>query len=56
MIYPPPEVRNMVDKTAAFVARNGIEFAARYVTVQLPSTCRAYHDAGCGSLLLLPVI
>lgn len=26
IIYPPPEVRTIVDKTAAFVARNGPEF------------------------------
>ena len=29
IIYPPPEVRNIVDKTATFVARNGLEFEAR---------------------------
>jgi len=29
IIYPPPEVRNIVDKTAAFVARNGFEFEQR---------------------------
>jgi len=29
IIYPPPEVRNIVDKTAGFVARNGIEFEQR---------------------------
>lgn len=29
IIYPPPEVRNIVDKTAIFVARNGQEFEAR---------------------------
>lgn len=29
IIYPPPELRNIVDKTAAFVARNGPEFEAR---------------------------
>lgn len=29
IIYPPPEVRNIVDKTANFVARNGPEFEAR---------------------------
>ncbi|KZS13174.1 splicing factor 3A subunit 1 [Daphnia magna] len=29
IIYPPPEVRNIVDKTASFVARNGLEFEAR---------------------------
>jgi len=29
IIYPPPEVRNIVDKTAGFVARNGVEFEQR---------------------------
>lgn len=29
IIYPPPEVRNIVDKTASFVARNGPEFEHR---------------------------
>ncbi|RDD44977.1 Splicing factor 3A subunit 1 [Trichoplax sp. H2] len=29
IIYPPPEVRNIVDKTASFVARNGLEFETR---------------------------
>ncbi|KAJ8309400.1 hypothetical protein KUTeg_014274 [Tegillarca granosa] len=29
IIYPPPEVRNIVDKTAGFVARNGPEFESR---------------------------
>jgi len=29
IIYPPPEVRNIVDKTAGFVARNGQEFEHR---------------------------
>ncbi|XP_033638833.1 splicing factor 3A subunit 1-like isoform X2 [Asterias rubens] len=29
IIYPPPEVRNIVDKTAGFVARNGPEFEHR---------------------------
>jgi len=29
LIYPPPEVRNIVDKTAGFVARNGQEFEQR---------------------------
>lgn len=29
IIYPPPEVRNIVDKTAAFVAKNGLDFAER---------------------------
>ncbi|KAL3993662.1 Pre-mRNA splicing factor PRP21 like family protein [Acanthocheilonema viteae] len=26
IIYPPPDIRTIVDKTAAFVARNGIDF------------------------------
>ena len=29
IIYPPPEVRNIVDKTASFVARNGPDFEQR---------------------------
>ncbi|KAH9526275.1 splicing factor 3a, subunit 1 [Dermatophagoides farinae] len=29
IIYPPPEIRNIVDKTASFVARNGPEFETR---------------------------
>eukprot|EP00051_Salpingoeca_urceolata_P010925 m.134236 g.134236 ORF g.134236 m.134236 type:complete len:661 (+) comp16912_c1_seq2:332-2314(+) len=29
IIYPPPEVRNIVDKTAQFVAKNGWEFAEK---------------------------
>ncbi|RWS31181.1 splicing factor 3A subunit 1-like protein [Leptotrombidium deliense] len=29
IIYPPPELRNIVDKTASFVARNGPEFESR---------------------------
>ncbi|XP_055331495.1 splicing factor 3A subunit 1-like [Paramacrobiotus metropolitanus] len=29
IIYPPPELRNIVDKTASFVARNGVEFESR---------------------------
>ena len=29
IILPPPEVRNIVDKTASFVARNGPEFEQR---------------------------
>ncbi|XP_054713401.1 splicing factor 3A subunit 1-like [Uloborus diversus] len=29
IIYPPPELRNIVDKTASFVARNGPEFEAK---------------------------
>ncbi|TPX70010.1 hypothetical protein SpCBS45565_g02112 [Spizellomyces sp. 'palustris'] len=29
IIYPPPEIRNIVDKTANFVARNGPQFEER---------------------------
>jgi splicing factor 3A subunit 1 len=29
IIYPPPELRGIVDKTAQYVARNGIEFEAK---------------------------
>ncbi|KAJ3410937.1 splicing factor 3a, subunit 1 [Chytridiales sp. JEL 0842] len=29
MIYPPPEIRKIVDKTAVFVARNGSQFEER---------------------------
>ncbi|KAI9145738.1 Pre-mRNA splicing factor PRP21 like protein-domain-containing protein [Paraphysoderma sedebokerense] len=29
IIYPPPEVRGIVEKTASFVARNGIQFEER---------------------------
>ncbi|CAJ0640259.1 16150_t:CDS:2, partial [Entrophospora sp. SA101] len=29
IIYPPPDIRNIVDKTATFVARNGIQFEER---------------------------
>ncbi|KHJ82874.1 surp module, partial [Oesophagostomum dentatum] len=26
LIFPPPDIRTIVDKTAAFVARNGVDF------------------------------
>ena len=29
IIYPPPDLRSIVDKTAQFVARNGDEFESR---------------------------
>ncbi|MCO5549628.1 hypothetical protein L7F22_003101 [Adiantum nelumboides] len=29
LIFPPPELRNIVDKTAQYVARNGIEFESK---------------------------
>ena len=35
IIHPPPEVKNIVDKTAGFVARNGVEFETRIKQVNL---------------------
>ena len=32
IIYPPSEIRNIVDKTATFVARNGPEFENRILS------------------------
>ncbi|CAG8440518.1 3456_t:CDS:10 [Ambispora gerdemannii] len=29
IIYPPPDIRNIVDRTAVFVARNGVQFEER---------------------------
>lgn len=29
VIYPPPDIRSIVDKTATFVARNGVQFEAK---------------------------
>ena len=34
IIHPPPEVKNIVDKTAGFVARNGVEFETRIKQVK----------------------
>ncbi|CAK9144579.1 unnamed protein product [Ilex paraguariensis] len=31
IIHPPPDIRNIVDKTAQFVAKNGIEFEKRII-------------------------
>ncbi|KAK4399568.1 putative splicing factor 3A subunit [Sesamum angolense] len=31
IIYPPPDIRNIVDKTAQFVAKNGPEFEKRII-------------------------
>lgn len=31
IIYPPPDIRNIVDKTAPFVAKNGPEFEKRII-------------------------
>lgn len=38
IIYPPPEVRNIVDKTASFVARNGPEFESRIRQNEISNT------------------
>ena len=35
IIHPPPEVKNIVDKTAGFVARNGVEFETRIKQVHI---------------------
>ena len=35
IIHPPPEVKNIVDKTAGFVARNGVEFETRIKQVNV---------------------
>ena len=35
IIHPPPEVKNIVDKTAGFVARNGVEFETRIKQVNI---------------------
>ena len=40
IIYPPPEVRNIVDKTASFVARNGPEFEQRIKQNELNKALR----------------
>eukprot|EP00128_Syssomonas_multiformis_P011301 Colp12_sorted_trinity150504_noHs@1176 len=29
IIYPPPAIRNIIDKTAHFVAKNGLDFEVR---------------------------
>lgn len=31
IIHPPPDIRNIVDKTAQFVAKNGLEFEKRII-------------------------
>ena len=31
LILPPPDIRAIVDKTAAFVATNGVEFEERII-------------------------
>lgn len=37
IIYPPPDIRNIVDKTAQFVAKNGPEFEKRIITSNAPN-------------------
>ncbi|XP_017470351.1 PREDICTED: splicing factor 3A subunit 1 isoform X2 [Rhagoletis zephyria] len=46
IIYPPPEVRNIVDKTASFVARNGPEFEARIRQNELGNAKFNFLSAG----------
>ncbi|KAG8237922.1 hypothetical protein J437_LFUL017451 [Ladona fulva] len=46
IIYPPPEVRNIVDKTASFVARNGPEFEARIRQNELGNPKFNFLNAG----------
>jgi splicing factor 3A subunit 1 len=38
IIYPPPEVRSIVDKTATFVARNGPEFEEKIRNNEISNT------------------
>lgn len=38
IIYPPPEVRSIVDKTASFVARNGPEFEEKIRQNEITNT------------------
>lgn len=55
IIFPPPDIRGIVDKTAQFVAKNGPEFEQRVLSDQsngqkfnflLPGNpYRAYYDA-----------
>ena len=54
IIYPPPDVRAIVDKTAAYVARNGKHFEAKIMSsgmtnlkfgfLRLQDPYRAYYD------------
>lgn len=54
IIYPPPDVRAIVDKTATFVARNGKHFEAKIMSrgmtnlkfgfLRLDDPYRAYYD------------
>lgn len=46
IIYPPPEVRNIVDKTASFVARNGPEFENRIRQNELGNAKFNFLSAG----------
>ncbi|KAL1517163.1 hypothetical protein ABEB36_000962 [Hypothenemus hampei] len=46
IIFPPPEVRNIVDKTASFVARNGPEFEARIRQNELGNPKFNFLNAG----------
>ena len=46
IIYPPPEVRNIVDKTASFVARNGPEFEQRIKQNELNNPKFTFLNSG----------
>jgi hypothetical protein len=52
LIYPPPEVRNIVDKTAAFVAKNGLEFAGKIATEKAGQAKFRFlqPDSACGPI------
>lgn len=54
IIYPPPDLRAVVNKTAQFVAKNGVQFERRvmaaergnlkFAFLQLDNPYRAYYD------------
>ena len=46
IIYPPPEVRNIVDKTASFVARNGPEFEQKIKQNELNNPKFTFLNSG----------
>lgn len=46
LIYPPPDLRSIVDKTAAFVARNGASFEAKIKGDERANTKFAFLNDG----------
>jgi len=42
LIYPPPDIRQIVDKTASFVARNGIQFESKIKSDERSNTKFAF--------------